>query len=145
MFLAVPPDAQLQPIRQGVHDRHANTVQAARHLIAVLVELPARVQLGHDNLGRRDALFFVNSDRNSASVVAHRYTRIRVNFDRNFGGMTGQCLVDAVVHDLIDHVMQTRPVVGIADIHAGTLANRLQSLENLDGIRAIFLRLGGLV
>jgi len=41
--------------------------------------------------------------------------------------------------------MQTRPVVGIADIQAGTLANRLLSLENLDGFRALFLRLGGLV
>jgi hypothetical protein len=52
------------------------------------------------------------------------------------GGMTGQRLVDAVVHDLVDHVVQARAVIGVADVHAGALAHRLQALENLDGIGA---------
>jgi len=34
--------------------------------------------------------------------------------------------------------MQARPIVGVADIHAGAFANRLQPLENLDGISAVF-------
>jgi hypothetical protein len=52
--------------------------------------------------------------------------------------MAGQRLVDAVVDDLVDHVVQARAVVGVADIHAGPLAHGLQPLENLDGIGAIF-------
>jgi len=58
--------------------------------------------------------------------------------------MAGQGLVDAVVDDLIDHVMQPRAVIGIPDIHAGALAHRIQAFENLDRIRAIFLARGGL-
>ena len=53
----------------------------------------------------------------------------------------GERLVDAVVDDLVDHVVQARAVVGVADVHAGTLADGLQPLENLDGIGAVFVGL----
>ncbi len=56
--------------------------------------------------------------------------------------MAGQRLVDRVVDDLVDHVMQARAVVGIADIHARPLADRVQALENLDGIGAVVVGLG---
>ena len=52
--------------------------------------------------------------------------------------MAGQRLVDGVVDHLIDHVMQARAVVGVADIHAGPLADGVQPLQNLDGIGAVF-------
>ena len=52
--------------------------------------------------------------------------------------MAGQRLVDGVVDDLIDHVMQAGAVVGIADIHARPLADGIETLQNLDGIGAIF-------
>ena len=52
--------------------------------------------------------------------------------DRHLVGVSGKRLVDAVVHDLVDHVMQSRTVIGVPDIHSGTLSDRLQSLENLD-------------
>jgi hypothetical protein len=61
-----------------------------------------------------------------------------VDLHADGGRVAGQRLVDAVVDDLIDHVVQARPVVGVADIHAGALANSLQPLENLDGISAVF-------
>jgi hypothetical protein len=46
--------------------------------------------------------------------------------------VASQRLVDGVVDDLVDHVVQARAVIGVADIHAGALAHRLQALENLD-------------
>ena len=52
-------------------------------------------------------------------------------------GMAAQRLVDGVVDHLIDHVVQARPVIGVADIHARPLAHRIQALENLDGIGAV--------
>ena len=52
-------------------------------------------------------------------------------------GVAGERLVDRVVDDLVDHVMQARAVVGVADIHAGTLAHRIEALQDLDGFRAI--------
>ena len=143
VFLAIAPDPQFQPFRQRVHDGNADAVQPARDLVAVLVELPARVQLGHDDLGRAHAFGRVHADGDAASVVTHRHAAVGVNLDMDIVGMTGQRLVDAVVHHLVDHVVQTRPVVGVADIHAGPLANGLQSLENLDGFGAVCVRLHG--
>ena len=57
--------------------------------------------------------------------------------------MAGQRLVDAVVDDLVHHVVQARAIVGVADIHARTLADSLQALENLDGIGAVLGWLAG--
>jgi hypothetical protein len=57
----------------------------------------------------------------------------------------GEHLVDAVVHDLVDHVVQARAVVGVADIHARALAHGIQALENLDGIGAVGGGRGGRV
>ena len=50
--LAVAVDLGLQPLRQGVDDRHADAVQAARDLVGVVVELAAGVRLGQDDLQR---------------------------------------------------------------------------------------------
>ena len=52
-------------------------------------------------------------------------------------GMAGQRLVDGVVDDLVDHVVQAGAVVGVADIHAGTLADGVEALQDLDGFGAI--------
>ncbi len=43
VFFAIAPDAQLKEIRKRIHNRHTNTVQAARHLIGVLVKFAARM------------------------------------------------------------------------------------------------------
>ena len=53
----------------------------------------------------------------------------------------GQRLVDGVVDDFIDHVMQARAVVGVADIHAGALAHGIEALQDLDrlGVVGVFL------
>jgi len=125
MFLTVTPDAQFQEITQRIHHRHANPVQTTRDLVGIAVELPARMQLGHDHFGRRNALFLVNAHRNATTIVTDRHGRIRVDFDRYGVRMTCQCLVNSVIHHLIDHMMQTRPVIGVTDIHTRTLANRL--------------------
>jgi hypothetical protein len=62
---------------------------------------------------------------------------VGVQRHRDDVGMARKRLVDGVVDHLIDHVMQARAVVGVADIHAGALAHRIQAFENLDGIGAI--------
>ncbi len=141
MLLAGPPDAELQPVAQRVDDRDADPVQATRNLVAVLVELPAGMKLGHDDLGCRDALLGMDIGRNPAPVVADRNRAVGVNAHPDEVGMPGQRLVDAVVDDLVDHVVQARAIIGIANIHARPLADGLQPFENLDGIRAVFGRL----
>ncbi len=49
----------------------------------------------------------------------------------------GQRLVDGVVHHLEHHVVQSTAVVGVTDIHAWTLADSIQALQNLDAGRVV--------
>jgi hypothetical protein len=53
--------------------------------------------------------------------------------------VAGQRLVDGIVDHLIDHVMQARAVIRIPDIHAGALAHRIEALEHLDAVGAVFV------
>ena len=145
VLFAVTPDPQFEPVRQRVHNRNPNAVQTAGDLVGVAVKLTARVQLGHNDLGRRHTLFRVNIHGNPAPVVADGNRVIRVNFDGHIVRVACQSFVDAIVHDFIDHVVQAGAVVSVTDIHAGAFANRLQAFENFDRIRAILLGVLGAV
>jgi hypothetical protein len=76
VLLAVAPHGQLEPFAERVDHRDADAVEPARDLVGVVVagvlELPARVELGHDDLGRRDAFLGVDAGRDAAAVVLDR-------------------------------------------------------------------------
>ena len=57
--------------------------------------------------------------------------------------MAGQRLVDRIVGDLEHHVVEARAVVGVADIHSGPLADRVEAFQHLDGIGAVAVFIGG--
>ena len=142
MLLAVAPDRELEPGRERVHHRDADAVQAARDLVGVLVEFPAGMQMGHDDLGGRDPFALVDVGRDAAAVVAHRAGAVRIERDHHLLGVAGERLVDGVVDHLVDHVVEARAVIGVADIHAGPLAHRVEALEDLDRIRVVVGRNG---
>ena len=143
VLLALAPDLELEHGRERVDHGHADAVQAARHLVGVVVlalaELAAGVQLRHHHLGRRDALALVDAGRDAAAVVAHGAGAVGVERDDDLVGEAGQRLVDGVVDDLVDHVVQAGAVVGVADVHAGALAHRVQALQHLDGLGPVLL------
>ena len=137
MLEPVPPNAQKKPRRQRVDDRDADAMQAAGHLVGILVEFPAGVQLGHDDLGRRHAFLVVNAGWNAAPVVGDRDRAVGVEGDGDELRVAGQRLVDGVVDHLVDHVVQARAVVGVADVHARPFAHGVQAAQHLDRIRAV--------
>ncbi len=139
MLVAAAPDAQFEPLRQRVDHRNADAVQTARDLVGVLVELTAGVELGHDDLGRRHALFLVDVDRNAATVVAHGDRTVAVERHVDPVGEAGQRFVDGVVDHFVDHMVQARAVIGVADIHARALAHGVEPAQHLDGVGAVFL------
>ncbi len=100
------------------------------------------MELGHDDLGRADAFFLVDADRNAAAIVVHGAGPVRVQRHVDAVGMAGQRFVHRIVHHFIDHVMQARAVIGVADIHAGALAHGIQALEDLDAVGAVFVHIG---
>ena len=128
--VAVTPDLDVESRRKGVDDRDADTVQTARNLVGVLVELPARVKRGHDDL-ERGLVRFVRVDRNPAAIVDDRDAAVLVDADRDVLAVAGQGFVDAVVDDFVDEVVKTRRV-DVPDVHGGTLADRFEALEDLD-------------
>src|SRR3546814_12382079 len=75
MFPAVAPDRQFEPFGQRVDDADVDAVEAAGHLVGIVVarilELPAGVKLGHDDLGSRNAFLGVDAvrDRTEESRV----------------------------------------------------------------------------
>src|SRR5690606_17095446 len=139
VHLAVAADGQPQPFGQRVHARHAHAVQPPGHLVRVLVELAACVQLGHDDFGGAAAelVVFVDVGGNAASVVGHGNRIVGVNGDDDVVAVPGQGLVDRVIDYLEHHVVQTRAVGRVADIHARALAHGLPPFEHLDRIGAI--------
>ncbi len=142
VFLPVAPDAKGQAGRQRIDDGNADAVQAAGDLVGVLVEFAAGVELGHDDLGRRNALFLVDAGGNAASVVDDGAGTVCVQRHRHQPGVPGERLVDRVVDDLIDHVVEARAVVGVADIHARALTDRVKPPQHLDRIGAVCVAVG---
>ena len=132
----VAPDLELEPLGQGIDDRHADAVQTAGHLVGVVLELAAGVQLGHHDLGRRAAVGH-RIDRNAAAVVDDRDRVVDVDGDVDLVAVPGQRLVDRVVDDFVDQMVQAR-CTGRADVHGRPLANGLQAFENLDLVGAVF-------
>ena len=132
VLLAVAPDAQLERGRERVDDRDADAVQPAGNLVDVLIELPAGMQLGHDDLGGGDPLLGMDSGRNAAAIVGDGAGTVRVERDRHLCRVADERLVDGVVDDLVDHVMEARTVIRVPDIHSRALPDCIQTLENFD-------------
>ena len=116
-------------------------MQTAGDLVAVVVELAARVQHGHHDFRGRLA-FRMHRDRNAAAVVDHRDRAVEMDRYLDRVAIPGERLVDRVIDHLEHHVVQAGAIVGIADVHARPFAHRIQALENLDRIRVIGLAIG---
>ena len=53
----------------------------------------------------------------------------------------GERFIDGIIDNLVDHVMQARPVVRIAYVHPRPLSHGIQSAKDFDAIGAIFVLL----
>ena len=129
-----------EQFRKSVDARHADAVQAARHLVASLVELTARMQHGQYDLQRRFTLLLVIIGRYTAAVVPNGDRTVFVDRHLDIRTIAGQRLVDRVVDHLIYQMMESL-FADIADIHGRTLAHGLQSFQHLDTRRRILLLL----
>ena len=119
-------------VRERVDDRDADAVQTAGDLVAAaFAELAAGVQDGEDDLEGGLVLLLHLRDGDAAAVVDDRDGVVRVDRHRDRVAVAGQRLVHRVVHDLVDEVVQPAHT-GRADVHAGTLADGLEALEDRD-------------
>lgn len=107
-------------------------MQTARDLIGVVIELAAGMQHRHDDLCRRNVFLRMHISRNATPIVTDGDGLIEVDHHANLAAVSRERFIDGVIHQLEDHVMQARAIIGIADVHAGALAYCIQALENLD-------------
>ena len=124
---------------ESVDDGDADAVQPAGDLVGILVEFSAGMQPRHDHFGGGDLLLLVEVGGNAAAVVDHGDGAVGIERHIDEGRVVGERFVDGVIDDLVDHVVQARAIVGVADIHAGPLAHGVEALEDLDRLRAVGL------
>ena len=131
----------LKPIRQRVHHRDADTVQAARCLVSLAIEFAARMQRRENNFQRGLRFVFrMHVNWNAATIIINGQAAVLMQPHVDPVGVTGNRLVHGIVERFGKEVMQ-RLFVGSADIHAGTTAHRLKPLEHLNVLGRIALRL----
>ena len=135
--MPVPPDLELHRFGQRVHDRHADAVQSARHLVAVVVELAAGVQDRQDDF-RSGLAAGVAVNRNAATVVDDGDRVIDMDRDVDLIAITGQSLIDGVVDDLVHQVMQPRRTSG-PDVHGRAFPHGFEPLQDLDLVGAVIV------
>ena len=146
---AVAAHDEAQPGRKRVHAGDADAVQAAGDLVAVVVELAAGMKFGQGDF-RCAALGLVLvvplDGRGNAAAVVHDGNRVvRVDGDLNLRGVACKSFVDGVVDNFINQMMKPGAVGGVADVHARTLANGFQALQNLDAVLVVGRRSGRLL
>ena len=142
--LAVAIDLESDALRQRVHDRHTHAVESTGHLVALATELAAGVQHGEHHFSGALALVRtgrIRVDRDTAPVVVDTATAVGGERDSDPSAETGHGLVDRVVDDFPDEVVQTSQTGG-TDVHTGPLADRVETLENLDVLGAVIGRGG---
>src|SRR5690606_7021138 len=107
-------------------------MEPARDLVGVVVELPAGMEGGHDDLGSRLSLFGVDVHRDPAAVVHHGHRVVRVQDDLYLRAVARERLVHAVIHHFEHHVVEPGAIVRIPDVHAGALAHSVKAFQDLD-------------
>ena len=134
--LALTANSQLQRRGQRINNRHTDTMQATGNLIGIIVKLPASMEHRHDHFsGRHTLLVLLSGD--TATIVGDRHGFIGVDHNVNLTAMSRQGLVDAVVNEFKDHMVQSRAIVGVADVHPGSLPHSIQALEDLNTGRVV--------
>ncbi|CAM5676827.1 hypothetical protein SALBM135S_02151 [Streptomyces alboniger] len=135
--VAIRPDLYGELRGERVHHGDTDAVQTTGDGVTAAAELAARVQHGEHDLDGRLLLDGVDAHRDAAAVVDDAHAAVGEDRDVDRVRVTGQSLVDGVVDDLLHQVVQAT-LTGRADVHAGSLADRVQTLE--DGNRAGVVR-----
>src|SRR6185436_16518048 len=99
-----------------------------------------------------ELVVFHGAGRDAAAVVEHRHRVVGVDGEHDFVAVAGERLVHCVVDDFEHHVVQAGAIGGVADVHPGALAHRLEALQDLDAVGFVaptrlrrFLHWGGRV
>src|SRR3990170_1830359 len=125
-------------LRECVHHRDPDAVQAPRDPVALAPELPARVQRGEHDLDGRTAVLRLG-DRLHGDAPAVVLDLARAVLAESHDDPVAEArhrLVDRVVDDLVHEVVEAADR-GRPDVHARAQADVLDALEDLDVLRLV--------
>jgi hypothetical protein len=137
----------LAPVGEEIHRLEADAVQAARGLVASLVEFAPHVEVGHDRFERTDFVSFflgsliVSIDGDAAAVVLDGGRAVAIDRDPDVLGEIGHHLVDRVVDQLINEVVQPLHAA-VADVHAVAEADVLAVGELFNAVGVVVVGIG---
>ena len=115
-------------------------MQAAGHLIGVLVKLATGVQRRHDDFERGAFFLRMIIDRYAATVVGNLHGAVLMEDYVYAITMARESLIDRVVYNLVDEMMEASHA-DVADIHGGACAHGFQAFQYLNIGCVVFLRL----
>lgn len=110
---------------------------------ALLVELSARVERREHHLDSRLTRAFNDVDRDPSAVVGDPAPAVGQEFDDDAVTVAGHRFVNCVV-DYLVHQMVESSDAGGSDVHPGAFANRIEALQNGDGLGVVTARHLGL-
>src|SRR5581483_11731600 len=114
----IAPDLEIQLFAERVYAGNAYAVQPARNFIAGSVELSAGMQLCHHDLRGRNflAVDIHGVDGNTTAVINDSYRVVDMDGSFDPVRVSGECLVNGVIHDFVNQMMQSQLTRG-ADVH----------------------------
>ena len=109
-------------------------MQTAGYLVSPTTEFAAGMKDRKDNLYRRNTGFFLNADRNAATIIQYRDGIVLINGDVN---PVSQCFIYRIIYNLINQVMKS-PGRSAANIHTRSLPDRFQPFQDLNLVCSVF-------
>ena len=106
VFLAIAADANLGSLGQGVDNGNADTMKAARHLVAVIVELATCMKDGQNDLDGGDFLLGMLVNGDATTIIDNSNAVVFVNGHLNMRAEACKSLVNGIVHNLIHQMVQ---------------------------------------
>ena len=137
MDLTIAVNLYHQPFRQSIYNGRTNAVQTAGNLISAAAEFTTGMKDGKYHLQGRHAFLLIDIDRDTTAIIHNGNGVIGMDFYSDFVAEASQSFVNGVIYDFINQMMQTSGTGG-ADIHTGTLADCLQTFQDLNLTCIIF-------
>ena len=129
-------DLNIEPLGKRVYYGSADAVKTAGHFVTAAAELAARMQLGKDKIYGISSCLVIDSYRDSSPVVLDSTASVIIDRHFNVRAVTCKRFIDRVIHDFI-HKMVKTSCRSCSDVHARSLADSLESLEDLNIICCI--------
>ena len=124
----VARDLDAEPFGERVDAFRADTVQTAGIFVSALAEFSARMEIREHEFDSGHFPFGMHVHRDATSVVADGHRTVHMNRYFNLVAMSRKVFVNRVVEHFKYAVMQS-PLIRVADIHAGPLANGFQTFK----------------